>query len=162
MIMSKVGSNISFKQRSSWAHSFSLRLGLGFGMSQEQPVFGFLSYHRMPYTVLSIMIQFSLCFTCFFFSVLLFCGCWICLGCVQVSWGGRDTLTRPLYIRMRVSAVTVNVTVYVCIYIMHMLLMYVVCILLYYISCRSYTQTLMLSFVLVLVLVSSFYFTFTL
>lgn len=36
MIMSKVGSNISFKLRSSWAHSLRLRLCLGF------KVFGFL------------------------------------------------------------------------------------------------------------------------
>lgn len=38
MIMSKVGSNISFKLRSSWAHSSRLRLCLGF------KVFGFLGF----------------------------------------------------------------------------------------------------------------------
>lgn len=137
MIMSKVGSNISFKLRSSWAHSSRLRLCLGFW------VFRFLGCLRNSQYCVYLIIEclkryYLLCFSLVYVLLVLVTFLWLLdlLGLWRVQGGHAHTLS----IYMHVFAVTVTVTVYICIYIMHMLLMYVVCMLVLHFMQELYTN----------------------
>lgn len=99
MIMSKVGSNICFKLRSSWAHSFRLRLSLGSWV--------FLWYLRNSqycvYLIIECLIRYYLlCFSLVYVLLVLVTFLWLLdlHGLWRVQGGHAHTLSIYMYARV--------------------------------------------------------------